>query len=211
MASSAFATHGLSVTALAPRPNPSIRPEIDPTIVRRCQAGDREAFRSLVVHYQRPVFSFLYRTLGGENEVEDIAQEVFLRAFCAISRFDPQGPARLSTWLFTIAWHLVQDMRRKNPRRRALELHLSDGPTATLRTPESDQHDSEIGHAVAKAAAVLPDEQRDVFLLAEYQQLSISEMAVVLGVGENTIKTRLFRARERLRVLLEPVWQEMTS
>ena len=209
MVSAVIMTPRLMDPVGSPRPGAVIRTELDAAVVRRCQTGDREAFRLLVLHYQRPIFAFLYRTLGQDDEVEDLAQEVFLRAHRAIGRFDLAGPARMSSWLFTIAMHLVQDVRRRRAvtRRKAEPAEVSAGWTSA--TPETDEHRREIGCAVARAAAALPDDQRDVFVMAEYQQLATSEMATVLGVGENTVKTRLFRARERMRALLEPLWQEI--
>jgi RNA polymerase sigma-70 factor (ECF subfamily) len=172
-------------------------------IVRRCQSGDGEAFRTLVLSNQRLVFAFLYRALGESPDIEDLAQEVFLRAHKAIGRFDIQGPARIGTWLLTIASRLVQDARRRKAVRRA-----RPAPDEVTGTPESQHERAEIGRAIERAVLALPPEQRDAFVLATYHDLGTVEIAGVLGIPENTVKTRLFRARERLRASLGELWQE---
>ncbi len=190
----------------------ALRLEIDPAILARCQRGDRDAFRLFVLHYQQPVFAFLYRTLGQDHEIDDLAQEVFLRAYRALPRFDPGGAARMSSWLFTIALHLVHDVRRRRAVIHAQRLPrrgTRDAMPTAPATPEADEHRRDIGRAMSRAVAALSEDQRDVFVLAEYHGLGMTELAATLGISENTVKTRLFRARERLRHMLEPLWQEM--
>jgi RNA polymerase sigma-70 factor (ECF subfamily) len=179
--------------------------ELDRATLECCRTGDRAALRAFVDFYQRRIFAYLSRTLGAGPHVEDLAQEVFIRACRALSGFDATGEARLSTWLLTIAGRLVIDARRK----RRVPTTAIDGELAfAADTPETERRRMEIGRALERAAAELSDEQRDVFVLAEFHDLDMSEIAAVLGVPENTAKTRLFRARERLRVLLRGVWEE---
>lgn len=87
--------------------------ELDPATLARARNGDPIAFRAFVVRYERPVFALLSRLMGRGREVEDLAQETFLRAFRALPGFDPDGPARVSTWLLTIATRLALDARKK--------------------------------------------------------------------------------------------------
>jgi RNA polymerase sigma-70 factor, ECF subfamily len=185
---------------------PRTSPELDTAILHACRAGEPAALHAFVVLYERTVFAFVSRTLGSGPDVEDLVQEVFLRAFRALRRFDASGRARLSTWLLTIANRLVIDERRK---RRVLVLPLGDDHVAPAHgTPETERRRAELGHAIARAAGQLTAEQRDVFVLAEFHGLEMAEIAQVLSLAEGTVKTRLFRARERLRVLLEAVWEE---
>jgi RNA polymerase sigma-70 factor (ECF subfamily) len=137
---------------------------------------------------------------GRGPHVEDLAQEVFLKAYRALPRFELRDGVRMSTWLLTIAVRVVQDARK----RRRLELvPLSDSrPPIDHDTPETARRRREVVEAFERAAAQLSDEQRVVFVLAHFHGLSMAEMAELLGVPENTIKTRLFRARDRLRTLL---------
>jgi len=175
--------------------------ELDAETLAECRAGSARALRLFVVRYQNVVFAYLSRTLGAGPHVEDLAQEVFLRACRGLARFDASGTARPSTWLLTIANRVVIDARRR--RRPSAALLTDDIAAAAAGTPETEWRRSEIGHALAQAAAQLTDEQRDVFVLAEFHDLDTASIARVLGIREATAKTRLFRARERLRELLQ--------
>lgn len=179
--------------------------DLDEATLRACCRRDPVALRRWVVRYERVVFAFLSRSLGGGPQVEDLAQEVFLRAFQGLSRFDPKGPARFTTWLLAIAAHVVSETRRKGrfrlePLEDSAHEYGGDGP-------DQVRHRNELARAFQNAAAQLPEEQRDVFVLAEFHGLTMAEIAAVLEVPENTVKTRLFRAREKLRELLAPVWE----
>lgn len=181
--------------------------DLDPMTIELCRAGQPWAVEQFVSRYQNVVFAFLSRTLGPGPHIEDLAQEVFLRACRALPRFEPDGAARLSTWLLTIASHVAIDARRK---RLVPVRPLGAGrEIADPTTPETERRRAEIGHAIAEAAAQLPDDQRDAFVLAELHGLEMKEIGRVLGIPENTAKTRIHRAREKLRVLLEKVWEEL--
>jgi RNA polymerase sigma-70 factor (ECF subfamily) len=180
--------------------------ELDAATVEACRAADPAALRVFVLRYERLVFAFLSRTLGAGPHVEDLAQEVFLRAFRALPRFDSAGAARPSTWLVTIASRLVIDERR---RRRVPTQSIDSGlAVAAFGTPETERERAEIGRALSNAASELSPEQRDAFVLTEFHGLDTKEIASVLSVNEGTVKTRLFRARERLRVLLRGVLED---
>lgn len=180
--------------------------ELDPSVLARCRAGNAAALRQFISHHEGLVFAFLARSLGRGPHIDDLAQEVFIRACRALPRFDPRGTARLSTWILTVASHLATDARR---RRQVPTTHLdADLAAVSPDTPETERRRMEIGRALEGAAAKLPGDQRDVFLLAEFHDLDMGEIALVLGIPENTVKTRLFRARERLRALLKSFWEE---
>ena len=106
----------------------------------------------------------------------------------------------------TIATRLVQDERRK--RRLSLQRLEADLPAAAPGTPETERSRAELGRAISRAAGELSDEHRDVFVLAEFHGLDMKEIAQVLSIPEGTVKTRLLRARERLRALLQGVWED---
>ena len=185
------------------------RNEIDGPTLAACRLGDPAALRAFVTRYQDAVFAFLSRSLGHGAHVEDLAQEVFIRACRALPKVDApdeKRTARISTWLLTIASHLVIDARRK----RQIPTATLDAETIALSpdTPETERRRMEIGRALEGAATQLSDDQRDVFLLAEFHDLDMGEIAVVLGIPENTVKTRLFRARTHLRTLLKEVWED---
>jgi RNA polymerase sigma-70 factor (ECF subfamily) len=180
--------------------------EADAPVLASCARGDPLSLRWFVVHYQPLVFAYLSRTLGHGAHVEDLAQDVFLRAFRAIGQFEPRASSRCSTWLLTIAANAAVDFRRR--RREVLRDADIEPDLVDFATPETEHYRGEIGAALQRAAALLSDEQCDAFVLAEFHDLSMEEMAVVTGVPVGTIKARLSRARARLRELLGEMWEE---
>jgi len=178
---------------------------LDASTLARCRAQDPMAFRAFVVRYERMVFALLSRMMGHGPEVEDLAQETFVRAYRAFPEFDLQGPAKPSTWLLTIATRLALDAKKK---KKLDDKPLDDAKDAAAgSTPDLTLERRELGQAIAEAAAKLPDDQRAALILAEMHGLSIAEIAAALEVPENTAKTRLFRAREKMRDALRDEWR----
>jgi RNA polymerase sigma-70 factor (ECF subfamily) len=135
-----------------------------------------------------------------------MAQDVFIRAYRALPRYEPRPGARLSTWLLKIAVRLVLDARKR--KRLATvpldEHHSIEDP----RTPDSERRRRELAHAFERAAAELSDDHRMVFVLSHFHGLSHAQIAELVDVPENTVKTRLFRAKARLRTLLQQAWED---
>ena len=163
--------------------------ELDEVTLRRAQRGDEGACRALVERYQGPVFALISRMIGRGPAVEDLAQDTFLKAFKALTRFDPGGAARLSTWILTIAARLAIDFSRRAR------------PAEVARIEPSGQS-PELRSALAQAISALPPDFRAAFLLREAHGFSTAEVAEALGVEEGTVKSRLSRAREALRASL---------
>lgn len=163
---------------------------------------DRRAFEAMVRQHERAVFALLSRYLGRDrgHEVEDLAQETFVRAYNALPRFDPGGSAKLSTWLLTIAARLAIDAKRKKQLPGAEPDALDGAPGSG--GPERDARRRELGRALEQAALELSEEQRMVFLLSDCHGLSHEEIACMMQCPENTVKTRLFRAREKMRAYI---------
>jgi RNA polymerase sigma-70 factor (ECF subfamily) len=170
--------------------------ELDPSVLARCRRQDPIAFHAFVVRYERLVFAVLSQMLGRGPHVEDLAQEAFLRAYLAFPRFEVDGapPAR---WLLTIATRLAL-----NEKRRHVPTGSETPELAESANPETESAQRELGRAIEEAIALLSKEQRAVFVLAELHALTLAEIAVALGIPVNTVKTRLFRAREHLRARL---------
>lgn len=169
--------------------------ELETSVLVRCRAREPAALRAFVERYERAVFALLSRMLGAAADVEDLAQETFLRAVRALPSFDPDGPARPSTWLLTIATRLALDRFRQRSREGRVVIELE---TATAASPEQDLEQFELRRAIARALDTLPFDQRAAFVLSEFHALSIAEIAQALDARESTVKTRLFRAREKL-------------
>lgn len=169
--------------------------ELETSVLVRCRAREPAALRAFVERYERAVFALLSRMLGVAGDVEDLAQETFLRAFRALPSFDPDGPARPSTWLLTIATRLALDRFRQRSREGTVVIELETAPAAS---PEQDLEQFELRRAIARALDTLPFDQRAAFVLSEFHALTIAEIAQALDTRQSTVKTRLFRAREKL-------------
>jgi RNA polymerase sigma-70 factor, ECF subfamily len=193
--------------AVVDRPAPpSAPPEIGRDVLARCKAHDPMAFRAFVVRYERPVFALLSRILGHGPHVDDLAQEAFLRAFRAFPGFDVDAAAKPSTWILTIATRLALDHKK---RARLVTVPIEAAADAgTHATPETEAHRREIAASIARAASELPDDQRVAFVLGEFHGLSITEIANIVEVPEATVRTRLFRARAKLKDRLGALAEE---
>ena len=185
----------MAYAADAPRPD-----ELDDVTLARARRGDERACRALVTTYERRVFARVGRMLGRGAAVEDAAQETFLRVFRALPGFEPNGPARLSTWILTIAARVSLD---EIARRRPSE-PLSPELPSTVRTDEKAEARA-LGRVVERAVAALPPPLRAVFLLREYHELEYDEIARALAIDLGTVKSRLSRARQALRAALAEV------
>ena len=186
----------------SPSPAPLAR-ELDGAVLAAAQRGEAAACRALVETYQARVFAVVGRTLGPgrESRVEDVCQDCFLRVFRAIGRFDPAGPAKLSTWILTIATRLCFDeMRRDRVAHEPLADEVDGAPGSDAVAIERA-----LRRRVESALAGLPPDLRATFVLRVTAELSIEETARVLGVDEGTVKSRLSRAREKLRVAVGEV------
>jgi RNA polymerase sigma-70 factor (ECF subfamily) len=184
------------------------RPELDMLTLERCRRGNTAAFGDLVRFYERPVFALLSRMLTGRRSlVEDLAQETFVRAFSAIHRFESTG--RLSSWLLTIATHLALDVCKK--RELAFEpLVDASADAVDLDAPDLDfaLDRRELARAIEHAMTQLAPTFRATFLLREVHELDYEAIAAATDVDVGTVKSRLFRAKRHLRLLLKGVYDD---
>jgi RNA polymerase sigma-70 factor (ECF subfamily) len=187
--------------------------DITADMVLRAQQGDEDANRAIVEGLQRPVIATIYRFLGPayRRDVEDIAQEVFLKVFRAIQRFDASR-AKFTTWVYTfVRNHCFDILKKKKLKTTSLSAVTDDGhdrdrdfADARELQPTAGAENTELGRRIGEALATLGEDQRMVFVLREYEQLDYREIAEITGVNEGTVKSRLFRAKESLRKQLEP-------
>ncbi len=189
-----------------------VRELTDEALMIRFQRGDRGAFAALVRRHQTAVYNFALRHLRVQSAAEDVVQDAFVRVVQNAAEFKHE--ARFTTWLYTIARNLCIDQIRK----RALRKHPSlddpkpgeegDGPTLGEQTAdgrasvEREATGSELTERIAKAVETLPEEQREVFLMREVANLPFKEIAEITGVPENTVKSRMRYALERLQQAL---------
>ncbi|MDP5240859.1 RNA polymerase sigma factor RpoE [Uliginosibacterium sp. 31-16] len=186
--------------------------EIDQQLVERVQRGDKQAFGLLVAKYQRKLSRLLSRMIRDPAEVEDVAQEAFIKAYRALPSF--RGDSAFYTWLYRIGIntaknHLVSQGRRA-PTTTEVEAEDAEQYESgeLLRdndTPERLLQTRQIGNTVNEAVEALPEELRTAIVLREIEGLSYDEIASVMGCPIGTVRSRIFRAREAIAERLRPM------
>jgi RNA polymerase sigma-70 factor, ECF subfamily len=175
----------------------------DEELVARSRGGDLDSFNQLVLRWERPIYALAYRVIGREEDARDVAQETFLRAFRALGGF--KGQAKFSSWLYRITLNLCRDWirreRRSNiaPVPEGIDLVELAGEATPSETIEDLVSRKQLGEAVARAMALLPEEQRTAIILKEYHGLTFQEIADLLDCPLSTVKTRLYQGLTVLR------------
>lgn len=184
-------------------------------LVKAFKAGDRNAFEALVRRYQRQVANIIYLTLGGREEIQDIAQEVFIRVYRSIDKFE--FDASFFSWIYRITVNLCIDELRRKKIKRALSLDFLTEGTLEKEKKSKEQIlasdgmlNDEKREIVLGALQKISQEHRQVIILREYEELSYAEIATYLGISIQAVKSRIFRAREDLRELLKDYFEERT-
>jgi RNA polymerase sigma-70 factor (ECF subfamily) len=159
---------------------------------------EREAlFAELLARCQRPVLNFVYRLLGNAADAEDVAQEVFVRAYRHWDEYDPNRS--VSTWLFALARNAAIDRLRYRQRHPTEPLMDTVDTASHARGPSAEAEVHEIGEQIAAAIQQLPEDQRTAVVLAEYHGLSCAEIAEIMDCSVKSVESRLYRARQALR------------
>ena len=175
----------------------------DEELVARSIGGDLDSFNQLVLRWERPIYALAYRVIGREEDARDVCQETFLRAFRALGGF--KGQAKFSSWLYRITLNLCRDWIRRERRQplaqtpEGVDLVELAGEAEDTESIEELVARKEIGAAVAKAMALLPEEQRTAIVLKEYHGLTFQEIADMLDCPLSTVKTRLYQGLTVLR------------
>jgi RNA polymerase sigma-70 factor (ECF subfamily) len=187
-------------------------------LVRRCQAGDAEAFDELVTRYRTRVFSMIYNMVHSEQDAWDLAQDSFLKAWKSIKRF--RGRSSFYTWIYRIVMNVTIDWLRKKHVKGAgaefddaIQLKEVDPASKTVPRAEALPYETmerdEIRTRIDKAIAQLSPEQRAVILMKEIEGMQYHEIAETLGCSIGTVMSRLFYARKKLQTLLRDVYENI--
>jgi RNA polymerase sigma-70 factor (ECF subfamily) len=173
-------------------------------LVRRAQGGDESAFREIVERYQSKVFSIIHGIVRQRNDVEDIAQQVFAKVYFSIRNFDFRSS--LLTWVYKITVNECYDyLRKKKVRKLVYEsdfteedaVKMENSSAAASLAPGADE-DLARRELILKLLEKISAEDRQLMLLKEVEGHSVEELAQMTGMNENTIKVKLFRARQKL-------------
>ena len=167
----------------------------DEHLMLEFQQGSRDAFAELFERYREPVYGFFRRRLGDSARAEELAQETFLAVLRGVERYEPRATFR--TYLYAIAFRQVSSEWRRVKR-----------DTVPMEDPPATQEDPSDSLWLRHAVEQLDAAHREVLLLREYEQLSYDEIAALLRIPVNTVRSRLFRARMELKLLLSPERKE---
>ena len=186
--------------------------EVDQALVERAQRGDKHAFELLVLKYQRKLGRLLSRFIRDPAEVEDVAQEAFIKAYRALPSF--RGDSAFYTWLYRIGINTAKNylvaMGRRAPTTTEFDSeeaeNFEDGDQLRdLNTPEAELMTKQIGATVNQTLEALPEELRTAITLREIEGMSYEDIASVMNCPIGTVRSRIFRARETIAERLRPL------
>ena len=179
---------------------------IDSALVDRCLRGDEVAFEVLVVKYQRRVAASIRRFVRDDRIIEELTQEVFLKAYSALASFDQAGD--FPAWLFTIARNTARSYLRSAQNRQddqPLEPDGDHGAHTVAASPEEETMARQLFECIDAEIAGLPEAQRKALLMRELEGLDYKSIAAALGQPVNTVKSNIFRARESIARSIRPL------
>ncbi len=183
----------------------------DQVLIERFLSGDVGAFNTLVWRWAKPLYNFVYRYVGSAEAAREITKQTFIRAYTGLQRL--KNRASFGTWLHQIALNLSRDeLQKRRPILSLENLRENEGQTRTLpnelwdnpeQRPDAAAHNSHLGDVLRRALLSLPEEQRVVIIMKQYQGFKFSEIAEVLAQPLNTVKSRLYHGLVAMRRLLE--------
>ena len=181
----------------------------DTELIGKFLAGDVNAFNTLVWHWEKRVYNFILRYIGNREESQDICQKTFIRVYRKLNRL--RDPERFSTWLYQIAINICRDEIKSRSRKKTYSLdHLQENSngaqsdvlnlkTDSKNEPEQQAHKRDVSDLIGRALQTLPEEQRVVIIMKEYQGLKFTEIADILETSVNTAKSRMYYGIAALR------------
>lgn len=180
--------------------------ELDQITLARARRGEAPALTALIERYGASVHALAARMMVGRppDQIEDLCQDALIKVIGALGRFEPDGPARLSTWILTITARTCIDRLRRGREPEA----LPEEPPDRGQTPERAAQQRELARRVERAMALLPPDQRAVLVLRAFHDFDYDEIAGALKLAPGTVKSRLARARSALRALVEAAESE---
>jgi len=185
--------------------------DTDQQLVDRVFKGDKHAFDLLVLRYQHRILGLVGRFINDPSEVEDVAQEAFIKAYRALPKF--RGDSQFYTWLYRIAINTAKNYLVARGRRPPFtdvdvedaEFMENNAPLTDIESPEASQEKEDLHRVINKAIEDLPEDLRTAFTLREFSGLSYEEITEIMGCPVGTVRSRIFRAREALDKKIRPL------
>ncbi len=186
--------------------------DVDAELVARVQRGDKQAFDLLVLKYQRKIMRLLSRMIRDPGEIEDVAQEAFIKAYRALPQF--RGESAFYTWLYRIAINTARNWLAQNNRRPSTPSAQENEEGETFdatdnltdsSNPESEMASRQIADTVNKAINDLPEDLRNAIVMREIDGMSYEDIAESMSCPIGTVRSRIFRAREAIATRLRPL------
>jgi RNA polymerase sigma-70 factor, ECF subfamily len=184
----------------------------DEDLMVQYQQGEVRAFEILLTKHRKPVYNFVLRFVGDKETAEDVLQETFMRVIRGAETYKRQ--AKFTTWVYTIARNLCVDMSRRRKHRKHASLDApmgSDEDSGSLldviasndMTADRQTVNKQLHAEMQRAIDALQEDQREVFVMREFMDMPFKEIAEIVGISENTVKSRMRYALEKLRLELD--------
>ncbi len=194
------------------RNNPEYKDLTDEQLIFKFQEEDIEAFNEIVFRYKDRLVNFLFRYTGNRDDSEDLAQDTFLKLYRSKHLY--REIAKFSTWFYTIAINIAKTNLRKKSRKRAISLSSFDPEnekdfelTANVLGPDESANASTESYYIQKAIDSLDENFREVIVLRDIQDFEYEEIAQITGLPLGTVKSRINRGREKLKVMLSEIYK----
>lgn len=183
---------------------PDLHTDVEIDLIARCQKGDQQAFNRLVMRYQNRVYNFLYRLASGWDDIDDLAQEVFVKVYYSIKKL--RDLSQFKSWIHRIAMNVYLDeqrRRKKYQERFVFDAQLLDTRSDLSENPGRRLERQELHKRLQEAIDQLPEEFKLAIVLREIQDLSYEEIAKTLKCSIGTVRSRIFRGRQILQQMLK--------
>lgn len=173
----------------------------DSALVEQVQQGNYNAFNVLVDRWQAPIHRFAFRFFADVDDASEITQKTFIKVYQKLDTLDE--PGKFSSWIYRVANNLCLDELKRAGRRKSTTLEAWAEQAEGSQTPAKKLETKELGEVLQKALQTLPDEQRAVIILKQYEGMKFREIADILEESENTVKSRMYYGFKSLRRVLE--------
>lgn len=184
-------------------------PEVDEVTLKRAKKGEKDAICELLSFYENKVYCIIVRILKSEHDANDCAQDALIKIFNSLNKF--KGESSFSTWVYRITINTVNDYLRSQGRRKSISLEKQEQDGASLKdtslfsAPDEMLDTVQVKSSIMAAINSLNEEQRTAVILCDIEGFSYEEIAQMLYISIGTVKSRIFRGREKLRSLLRDI------